>query len=131
MVVDTNVLIFDTFEDSDFHEEASNGLDSLSKWNLPSIVFHELVWFFKSREIDRSRAKLKIEEFLTNEKTIFFQCTADDVRFSIARMNNYRNYNDYLILSVARRLELPLYTFDRELKKVTAKSGVKIYKGLE
>jgi len=122
------VLIFDTFEDSEFHEEASKGLDSLSKWNLPSIVFHELVWFFKSREIDHSRAKLKIEEFLTNEKTTFFQCTADDVRFSIARITNYRNYNDYLIISVAKRVELPLYTFDLELKKEATKCGVRAYK---
>jgi rRNA-processing protein FCF1 len=92
------------------------------------MVFHEIVWFFKSREIDRNRAKLKIEEFLTNEKTVFVQCTADDVRFSIARITNYRKYNDYLILSVARRLELPLYTFDLELKKEATKYGVKVYK---
>jgi len=44
-VVDTNVLIFDTFEDSEFHIEAMKLLDSLKRWILPSIVFHEYVWF--------------------------------------------------------------------------------------
>lgn len=44
-VVDTNVLIFDTFEDSEFHTEAMKLLDSLKKWILPSIAFREYAWF--------------------------------------------------------------------------------------
>ena len=47
MVVDTNVLISDTFEDSEFHAEAAAGLDSIERWCIPGMALHELLWFFK------------------------------------------------------------------------------------
>jgi len=127
-VIDTNVLIFDTFEDSQFHKEASSGLDSISKWILPTIVFHELMWFFRSREIQLSKARLKIEEYLTNEKCQFTHCTADDIRFAVSRLDNYKNYNDFVILSIAKRLESPIYTFDGDLKKIAARNRVEVLK---
>ena len=126
-VIDTNVLIFDTFEDSEFHERASDGLDSLEKWYLPDIVFHELMWFFRSRAIELSNAKTKIEEYLTHEKSIFSSCTPDDVRFAV-NLKNYRNYNDYLILSAAKRLEQPLFSFDEELEKSARKNALRMIK---
>ena len=61
-VVETNVLIFDTFEDIEFHTEATNTLDSPERWYLHEIVFHEFTWFFKSENIELSRARLKIYE---------------------------------------------------------------------
>ncbi len=126
-VVDTNVLIFDTFEDSEFHEEASSGLDSIDKWHLPDVVFHEFMWFLKSEHYQISRATLKMEEYLTHEKSIFSPCTADDILFA-SKVSSYSDYNDFVILSVAKRLELPLFTFDGELKKKAGKHGVKSLK---
>jgi len=127
VVVDTNVLVFDTFEDSEFHKEAASGLDSLEKWLLPDMVFHELVWFFKSREIQPSRAATKVSEYLTNEKTDFLHCTADDIRFASSRMAGYHEYNDLLILSAARRLDVPLFSFDEDLKRVAKRAAVKLF----
>ncbi|MHB8700305.1 MAG: PIN domain-containing protein [Nitrososphaerales archaeon] len=126
--MDTNVLIFDTFEDSEFHKEALNGLDSIPGWHIPAIVFHELVWFFRSEEIDLKRTNSKVEEYLTNEKCVFSPCIVDDVRFAASRINNYKNYNDFVVLSVARRLELPLFTFDEDLRKIASKYGVRLLK---
>ena len=126
-VIDTNVLVFDTFEDSEFHMEASNRLDSIEKWYLPDIVFHELMWFFKSEEYDLSRARFKVEEYLTHEKSVFSQCTTDDVRFA-SKVNNYSDYNDFIILSIAKRLQFPLFTFDGELIKKAGRHGVQTMK---
>lgn len=123
-VVDTNVLIFDTFEDSEFHEEASGGLDSIEKWHLLDIVFHEFMWFLKSEHYEVSRAALKIGEYLTHEKSVFSSSTADDILFA-SKVSRYSDYNDFVILSVAKRLEIPLFTFDGELKKKASKHGVK------
>lgn len=123
-VVDTNVLIFDTFEDSEFHTEASNELDSAERWYLPEIVFHEFMWFFKSEGLELSRARLKMEEYLTHEKSVFSQCTTDDVRFAYSKITNFSDYNDFMILSTARRLQFPLFTFDSELRKKAARHGV-------
>lgn len=123
-VIDTNVLVFDTFEDSEFHAEASKGLDSIEKWHLPDIVFHELMWFFKSEDYELSRARFKVEEYLTHEKSVFSQCTTDDIRFA-SKVSNYSDYNDFVILSTAKRLQLPLFTFDGELRKKAVRHGVK------
>ena len=119
------MLIFDTFEDSEFHSQASKGLNSLAKWYPPDIVFHEFVWFFKSRAIEQSKVRLKIEEYLTNEKSLFSTCTPDDIRFAMD-LKNYANYNDHVILSFAKRLELPLFTFDEDLERVARKLAVRI-----
>jgi uncharacterized protein len=127
VVIDTNVLIFDIFENSEFHNEASNGLDTSEKWNVPSIVFHELIMFLRSREIPIARANSKVKEYLTNAKAIFMACTADDILFSISRVENYRNYDDFLILSIAKRLDLPLFTFDNDLKKAAVKFKVPVF----
>jgi hypothetical protein len=124
-VVDTNVLIFDTFEDSEFHVEAIKLLDSLKRWILPSIVFHEYVWFMKGEKLDLSFSQEKVIEYLTHVKTNMVPIQVDDILFSIQRIKGYRDYNDFLILSVAKRMGCPLLTFDERLKKHANQHGVK------
>ena len=128
-IIDTNVLVFDTFEDSEFHREASSGLDSLDGWSLPSMVFHELSWFFRGQEIAVSKANAKVKEFLTNEKTSFVPCSADDVMFASSKMKSHREYNDLVILSAAGRLGLPLYSFDEDIKGNAKRRGIKLFQG--
>jgi uncharacterized protein len=126
-VIDTNVLIFDTFEDSEFHKAAASGLDSLEKWHIPTIVFHELVWFFKGRAIEVSRVSVKVDEYLRNEKTEFAPCAPDDLRFAASRLRDYHEYNDLVILSVAKRLGVPLFSFDDDLKKNAKLNSVDLF----
>lgn len=128
-MIDTNVLVFDTFEDSEFHREASSGLDTLEEWSLPSMVFHELVWFFKGQQIAVSKANAKVKEYLTNEKTTFVPCSADDIMFASSKMKNPREYNDLVILSAAGRTGLPLFSFDDDLKASARRHGIKLFQG--
>jgi len=122
------VLIFDTFEDSEHHKDAASGLDSLEGWGVPGMVFHELLWFFRGRNVKVPRAVMKVEELLTHEKTMFVPCTTDDVRFAGARIKNYREYNDLIILSTANRLQLPLFSFDEELNTVAKRNSVDLFR---
>jgi predicted nucleic acid-binding protein len=124
-VVDTNVLLFDTFEDSEHHAEAASGLDSLDGWGLPDMVLHELVWFFRSQDVRIPRATAKVNEYLIHAKTMFIPCTTDDIRFACSKMKSYKEYNDLIILSAARRLDLPLFSFDEELKAAAKGISVK------
>ena len=124
-VVDTNVLIFDTFEDSEFHVEAMKLLDSLKRWILPSIVFHEYVWFMKGEKLDLSFSREKVTEYLTQAKTNTVPIQVDDILFSIQRIKEHRDYNDFLILSVAKRMGHALLTFDEKLKKHANQHGVR------
>ena len=126
-MIDTNVLVFDTFEDSELHAEAASGLDSIGKWCIPGMAFHEFLWFFKGRDLELSKARIKAEEYLTNEKSIFAPCTSDDIRFATRRMKSYREYNDLVILSVAERMRLPLFSFDEALKKMATKNSIGLF----
>ena len=36
--MDTNVLVFDTFEDREFHAEAASGLDSIDERRIPGMA---------------------------------------------------------------------------------------------
>lgn len=87
-------------------------------------MIHELVWFFRARKLELSRAKTKVEEYLANEKTSFLPVTADDIRFAITRMKDYTQHNDFIILSTAKRLGLPLLTFDQELRRIARANSV-------
>lgn len=127
VVIDTNVLIFDTFEDSELHEAATRGLDSAEKWCIPGMAFHEFLWFFKGRDLKLTDAKAKVEEYLTNEKSVFAPCTPDDIEFAVGRMKTYRDYNDLLILSVAERMKLPLFSYDENLEKKAVRYGVALF----
>jgi predicted nucleic acid-binding protein len=125
--MDTNVLIFDTFEDSEFHAEAASGLDSIKKWCIPGMAFHEFFWFFKGRDLPLSQARTKGEEYLTNEKSVLAPCTPDDIRFATRLMKKYHEYNDLVILSVAKRMGLPLFSFDEALKSLATKNSVDLF----
>jgi predicted nucleic acid-binding protein len=102
-------------------------LDSIEKWCIPDMALHEFLWFFKGRDLPLSHARMKAEEYLANEKSTFAPCTPDDIRFATRLMKKYHEYNDLVILSVARRSGLPLFTFDEALKKLAAKNSVDIF----
>lgn len=123
-VVDTNVLVFDTFEDSDSHKEAAESLDALEEWVIPGIVYHEYVWFMKDQEVDTADTKVKMMEYLMDAKTRFRPVDADDVAFAVGNARRLGEYNDLLILSSAKRLGSPLLTFDRGLAARAREFGV-------
>jgi predicted nucleic acid-binding protein len=114
-VVDTNVLVFDTFEDSDSHREAVEALDALEGWVIPGIVFHEYVWFMKDQKMEAAETRIKVNEYLMDAKTRFRPVDADDIAFAVGNVRRLGEYNDLIILSSAKRLGLPLLTFDKGL----------------
>lgn len=63
-VIDTNVLIYDTLEDSVFHEEARGLLERLEEWLIPLIVVYEYIWFMKGLNVSVGDALAKTEEYL-------------------------------------------------------------------
>lgn len=91
------------------------------------MALHEFLWFFRGRELPLSDARTKVEEYLTNEKSAFAPCTPDDIRFATRLMKKYHEYNDLVILSAAKRMGIPLFSFDEALKKLAAKNSVVIF----
>jgi uncharacterized protein len=123
--VDTNVLVFDTYEDSELHEQARKKLEEAEGWVLPAIVVHEYVWALRGLKAKLSFARDKVEEYLLSEKTTFSSDSQDDVLFATREATSFSRYNDYPILSHARRLGATLMTFDDDLKRDAQKVGVR------
>lgn len=123
-VVDTNVLVFDTFEDSDSHGDALEALDALEEWVIPGIVFHEYVWFMKDQKVAAEDTRMKVNEYLMDTKTRFHPIDADDIAFAVGNVRRLGEYNDLVILSSAKRLGLPLLTFDKRLAAKAKEFGV-------
>jgi len=99
----------------------------MEKWCIPDMALHEFLWFFRGRGLPLSQARTKVQEYLTNEKSVFASCTPDDIRFATRLMKKYHEYNDLVILSAAKRLGHPLFSFDEALKKLAAKNSVDVF----
>ena len=124
--MDTNVLVFDTYEDSELHEQAREKLEEAEAWVLPGIVVHEYVWALRGLKARLSFGRDKVEEYLLSDKATFSSDTQDDILFATREASSISRYNDYLILSHARRSGAHLLTFDADLKRDAQKVGVNI-----
>jgi uncharacterized protein len=122
--VDTNVLVFDTYADSEYHEQARKKLEEAEGWVLPGIVVQEYVWALRGLKAQLSFARNKVEEYLLSDKATFSFDSQDDVLFAARGAPSFSKYNDYLILSHARRLGVRLLTFDEDLERDAKKMGV-------
>jgi predicted nucleic acid-binding protein len=121
--VDTNVLVFDTYEDSELHEARSK-LEAAEGWVLPGIVVHEYVWALRGLKAKLSFALEKVEEYLLSEKSTFSSDSQDDILFATRETSSFSRYSDYLVLSHAKRLGARILTFDEDLRRDAQKVGV-------
>lgn len=128
-VIDTNVLIYDTFEDSVYHVEAKELLDALNEWIIPLIVIHEYIWIMKSLEVDIREVTYKVEEYLQHHKTRLVSETAGDVMRALNMIQKEKlslsQYNDKIILSAALNTG-KLATFDNKLRKQALAKRVQV-----
>ena len=83
-VIDTNILVYDTFEDSLHHKEAAKLLDELDRWLIPLIVLYEFIWFFKGLSVSVIDARDKLPEYITCRKCAVIREGIDDVKWAIS-----------------------------------------------
>jgi len=118
-VIDTNVLVYDTFEDSVYHKKAKEILDKLDEWFIPTIVMHEYIWLLKSLNIKIEDIAEKVEEYLYNEKAKLINERREDIFNAVNIIYNegrkVAKYNDKVILSIAMNLKASIATFDKKL----------------
>ncbi len=123
VVVDTNVLVYATFEDMEHHEEA---YDILLKYNvvIPYIILYEFLGVLARLTKNISVIMIKLSELMEFE---IIHEDLDVVRSGIVMMRDDNApidmMNDYVILSVAM-LEGSLATYDRRLRNLASKRGV-------
>jgi len=132
-VIDTNILIYDTFEDSLHHKEASRILDSLNRWIIPLVVIYEYTCFLKGIKMSATDARDKVLEYVASEKSALVREGLDEIRWAISTLVDeglsLSRFNDKVVLSVALRRNVPLATFDEKLRRQASNIGVALIPG--
>jgi len=127
-VIDTNILIYDTFEDSLHHKEAAKLLDELDRWLIPLIVLYEFIWFLKGLSVSVIDARDKLLEYITCRKCAVIREGMDDVKWAISAVVEEKlslsRFNDKIVLSLALHKGIPLATYDLKLRSQAAGLGV-------
>jgi len=125
VVVDTNVLVYATFEDSEHYGEAYSVLQK-HEIVVPYVVLYEYLWVLARLTRDPAFLEQKLEELAEFEIT----CEdAETLRRGLAMMRQKgappEMLNDYIVLSAALR-EGALATYDKKLRKLAFKNGVTV-----
>jgi len=130
LLPDTNVLIYETVEDSEHHEEACRILDQAKEVFIPSIILHEYLWVAPKLGIDMKVVLAKIVEYLEDPRTYYFAEWLDIYRSAIKMLledgKSHKELNNYIILAVAHEEGLVLATYDSELKEVATRRNVRV-----
>ncbi|NJE00800.1 PIN domain-containing protein [Thermococcus sp. JdF3] len=128
-VIDTNVLIYDTFEDTEFHKRAEEVLESLDRWYVPAIVTQEYVWFFKNNGFSAGEALEALRGYAEDPR---FKGLSEDpgiiegaLNFVVAEGLSLSRFNDAVILLHALERGT-LVTFDAKLRKLAKRKGVNV-----
>jgi len=129
-VLDTNVIVYDTFEDSLYHEIARDILDSLDTWVLPLIVLYEYVWLMKELDVGLEDISAKVQEYAWDPKAKVTSGGRDAVRWALATLMeegiSASRFNDKVVLSIAEREGIPIATFDRRLRTQALREKVEV-----
>jgi len=119
-VIDTNVLVYDTVEDSSFHKDVRDKLSKLKKWIVPSVVLEEFALVLMQLNLEEGFIRDKIMEILLNGKTevasLSKQHFIDSIDIISREGISVNRLNDKLIVSVAKVKRSPIFTYDKEIK---------------
>ena len=130
LLADTNVLVYDTVEDSKHHELASNIIDSAKELWLPSIVVHEYVWVMLKLGVSAEFLALKVLEYLRDPRTVYLaenpEILSNALKYLKEKQASTREINDLIILMFAKHYNLTLATFDKILKRTALSIGINV-----
>jgi hypothetical protein len=131
LLPDTNILIYDTVEDSEYHSIASEIIDKAIQIFIPSIVIHEYLWvMLRLLQAPLNIIEIKLCEYLEDPRTVYI-LESIDVLVNALKMltedkQDVKEINDYIILSTAQKYNLMLATFDKKLRKIAINRNLKV-----
>jgi len=129
IVVDTTVLVRATFEDYEDHQK---NLDILTSYDiiLPEVVIYEFLGILIEyvNDIDTIYRVINNLELFEIESI-----KIKDIKeaLKMIKENNKKlsksNLNDFILLSIVKRLNCSFITYDEDLKGIAKKYNVKIF----
>lgn len=126
IIIDTNVLVYATFKDSEYHDE-SYSIIQKGDAVIPYVVLHEYIWVLMKLMKDVKIVKSKLNEL---SDFIIIHEDLDTIYSGLALMEKdgapISMLNDYIILSVALRRGAYLATYDQRLRKAASKHEVTV-----
>jgi predicted nucleic acid-binding protein len=132
LLPDTNVLVYETVEDSEHHAEASRIMEEAEGIYIPLIVLHEYVWVMLKLSVDPNFISLKLREYYEDPRVKYVQESPEIIQEALHDLKeknlNPKQINDLIILSIAKKHSLALFTFDRELIALAYRKGVETIK---
>ena len=129
-IIDTNILVYETIEDSMYHKEVVEKLKDLESLYIPTNILIEFILVMKKLKLENQIIMRKILEILEDPSTSLINIAKMDfkesLRIIIRENRDMKEINDKIILALAKRKNLPIYTYDRQLKQQARKYGVKV-----
>jgi predicted nucleic acid-binding protein len=129
-VIDTNILVDYMIKGSDMHEKAKEYLEKIDNGVLPSVVLEELVYVLNRIGLDKAIIEEEISEVLNSYEVLGVGgdeiIQAKDIIMQ-EKHTMFRRFNDKLILSFAKKRDLPLLTFDSGLIEECKTHNVKLF----
>ncbi|RLG82765.1 MAG: VapC toxin family PIN domain ribonuclease [Thermoprotei archaeon] len=129
LLLDTNVLVYNTIEDSGYHDLAVKIIDDAKGIYIPSIIVHEYMWvMLKLANAPPSFIVLKLREYLEDPRTTYIlesiNILTDALKMLEEDHASLREINDYIILATAINYNIAIVAFDEKLKKIAIKRNL-------
>ncbi len=130
VLVDTNVLVYDTIENSSHHDSASELIDESEDPIINSLSIVELGFVLPRYGIDNESVRIKIEELLHSDYFTVSWLSGKMMEkvssFMVENKLSFRGFNDWIIAYDAYSRKVPLVTFDKILQKKCKKLGIQV-----
>jgi predicted nucleic acid-binding protein len=119
-IADTNILVYETILDSKFHNDVVSRLNELGQIYVPTIVLIELSIVLRRLHLDNKLIVERIREIMDEDRYIILEIETKDIKNALDMILekdiNMSELNDKIILSMAKRLKLGIYTYDKKLR---------------
>ncbi len=130
LLIDTNVLVYDTIENSTHHNSASELIDEAEDPIINSLSIVEFGFVLPRYGIDNENVQIKIEEFLHSDYFTVSWISGKMIEkvsaFMIENKLSFRDFNDWIIAYDSYSRNIPLVTFDKVLQRKCKKIGIQI-----
>lgn len=128
-VIDTSVLVDYMLLGSERHDRAAEALKKVGDGMVPAVVLQELAFVLWRLKVDKKTINRKLEESIMSYDVA--GVAEEDIVEAMAVMMKekeaqFRRLNDKVILSIAKKNDASLLTFDDELKGECREHGIKL-----